>query len=89
MPGIDGITHFSTGTASTSLRFVLTAALTRTMPSTSVGWSAASRSTREPPIDSPPTTTWSFSAFSLSNARLTSAYQSAHVVLFIACQVVP
>ena len=44
--------------------------LTRTMPATWSPRSSASRSTTEPPIDSPPTTTASHAARSRSNARL-------------------
>ena len=89
IPGSDGTSHLRTGSAFTSRRVVLTAGLTSTMPATASGWSAARRSTSEPPIDRPPTTTASFSARSFSKARDVSAYQSFHPTVLRSCHDVP
>src|SRR4051794_28343521 len=89
IPGMAGMTCLRTGSSLTSLRSVVTAGLTSTRPATRSGWSAASRRARAPPIESPQTTTVSTWLASASKARVTSAYQSAQVVRFISCQVVP
>src|ERR671911_764775 len=85
----DGTTWRSTGSASKRLSALPIAGLTSTRPPTTSAWTSARRSARQPPIDNPPTMTWSQRSASPSSARSTAAYQSGQRVVLSSCQVVP
>jgi hypothetical protein len=93
MAGNDEANQRTTGSTTRRGSVLRTAGLTSTRASTPVpsaaGCSCASRSASAAPIESPPTVTTRHRARSSLNAASTSVYQSAQVVRFISCQVVP
>src|SRR6476469_6827333 len=89
IPGSEGTRCLITGSARIRGASVTNAGFTSARPRTSAPRSAARRAASAPPIDSPPTTTARQREVSSSSERSAASYQSAQVVVFISCQVVP